>query len=331
MDGLLMRAAQITKLGTPPTVIDVEAPTTAGPGELLIDVLAGALNPIDIAVASGGFFAGHPELPYVPGAEAVGRVIAGDGIAAGSLVYISGSGFGTTRVGGLAERIVAPRDATVELPPDTEPGLAAALGIAGLAGWLPLSWRAPVRRDDRVLVLGATGTAGLVAVQAARLLGAERVVAAGRRPDALERAKAAGADATVELGGTVEELAERFRDAAGGDGPTLIYDPLWGEPATAAALAAAPEARIVNLGQSAGATATIPSGAVRGKHLEILGYFNFRAPVQERVLALREMLRHAAAGRHKVPLHRVPHVDHPEAWGEQAAGPGRKIVIDVAT
>jgi NADPH:quinone reductase len=329
MDGLLMRAAHIAKLGAPPSIADIEPPTSSGPGELLLEVLAGALNPIDIAVAGGGFFAGHPELPYIPGAEAVGRVISGDGVAPDSLVYVSGSGFGTTRNGGLAERVVAPADATVALPSDTDPGLAAALGIAGLAGWLPLYWRAPVRSDDRVLVLGATGTAGLVAVQTARLLGAERVVAAGRRPEALERAKNAGADATVELGGTVEELAERFREAAGGEGPTLIYDPLWGEPVTAAAMAAAPGARIVNLGQSAGATATIPSGAVRGKHLEILGYFNFRVPAEQRALGLQQLLLHAAAGRLHVPLHRVPLSSLPEAWGEQAAGPGRKIVVDV--
>jgi NADPH:quinone reductase len=328
MDGLLMRAAQITELGAPPAIATVDEPT-AGPGELLVDVLAGALNPIDIAVASGGFFAGHPPLPYVPGAEAVGRVAGGDGVEEGRLVYLSGEGFGTTRDGGLAERVVAPSGAAIVLPDGAEPGLAAALGIAGLAGWLPLRWRAPVRPDDRVLVLGATGTAGLVAVQAARLLGARRVVAAGRRPDALERAREAGADATVELTGTVEELAERFAEAAGGDGPTLIYDPLWGEPATAATIAAAPGARIVNLGQSAGPGATLASGAVRGKHLEILGYFNFRVPMEERATGLLELLDHAAAGRLHLPLDRVPLAGLPDAWTAQAAGPGRKIVVDV--
>jgi NADPH2:quinone reductase len=324
MDGLLMRAAQIAQLGAPPAIADVDLPA-AGPEELAVEVLASALNPIDIAVANGAFFAGHPELPYVPGAEAVGRVIDG-----GRLVYVSGSGFGTTRDGGLAERAVAPADAVVELPDDTEPGLAAALGIAGLAGWLPLRWRAPVRADDRVLVLGATGTAGLVAVQAARLLGATRVVAAGRRPEALERARSAGADATVELGGTVDEMAERMREAAGGDGPTLVYDPLWGEPLTAATIAAAPQARIVNLGQSAGPQATIASGAVRGKHLEILGYLNFRVPAPTFADGLLELLGHAAAGRVEVPIDRVALDDLPQAWAEQAAGPGRKLVVDVA-
>jgi NADPH:quinone reductase len=323
MDGLLMRAAQIAQIGTPPAVADVEPPVAAA-GELAVDVLASALNPIDIAVANGAFFAGHPELPYVPGAEAVGRA---DG---GQLVYVSGSGFGTTRDGGLAERAVAPADAVVELPADTEPGQAAALGIAGLAGWLPLSWRAPVRPDDRVLVLGATGTAGLVAVQAARLLGAARVVAAGRRPEALARAREAGADATVELGGTVDEMAERMREAAGGDGPTLVYDPLWGEPLTAATIAAAPEARIVNLGQSAGPHAAIASGAVRGKHLEILGYLNFRVPAQTFAEGLLELLGHAAARRVEVPIERVALDDLPDAWAAQAAGPGRKLVVDVA-
>jgi NADPH:quinone reductase len=167
-------------------------------------------------------------------------------------------------------------------------------------------------------------------VQAARLLGAARVVAAGRRPEALARAREAGADATVELGGTVDEMAERMREAAGGDGPTLVYDPLWGEPLTAATIAAAPEARIVNLGQSAGPQAAIASGAVRGKHLEILGYLNFRVPAQTFAEGLLELLGHAAARRVEVPIERVALEDLPEAWAAQAAGPGRKLVVDVA-
>ena len=107
----------------------------------------------------------------------------------------------------MAERGVARDDGIVPVPDDVDPALAASLGIAGLAGWLPLEWRAPVRDGETVLVLGATGTLGLVAVQAAKILGAGRVVAAGRRPEGLERARRAGADATVQLNGA-ENLAD---------------------------------------------------------------------------------------------------------------------------
>ncbi len=112
------------------------------------------------------------------------------------------------------------------------------LGIAGLAGWLPVAYRAPVEEGDAVLVLGATGTVGVVALQGARLLGAARVMAAGRRPEGLERARRLGADATVSL--EEEDLVAAFREAFGGDGPSYVIDPLWGEPAVAAATAALP-------------------------------------------------------------------------------------------
>jgi NADPH2:quinone reductase len=322
-----MRAAVIETLGEPPVVRDVPAPEAAD-GHVLVDVLASALNPIDIAVGSGRFFAGHPPLPYVPGAEAVGRVAAGEGFPAGALVYLSGAGFGTARDGGLAERAAAPPAAVVALPADADPGLAAALGIAGLAGWLPLAWRAPVRAEDRVLVLGATGVAGRIAVQAARLLGAARVVAAGRRAGALAGALELGADATVELAGTPEELAERFRAACGGDGPTYVFDPLWGEPARAAVLAAAPGARIVNLGQSAGAEATLPSGAVRGKQLELFGHLTFAVPAAVRAEAHAELLAHVAAGRIGVAIERVALDDVPAAWTRQAGGTDAKLVVE---
>lgn len=109
----------------------------------------------------------------------------------------------------------------VPVPEGADPVVAWGLGLAGLAGWLPLAWRAPVRPDDRVLVLGATGTLGHVAVQAAKPLGASHVVAAGRRAAGLVRARAAGADAVVRLD-EPGELAERLRTASGGDGPTLV-------------------------------------------------------------------------------------------------------------
>ncbi|MFZ0385123.1 MAG: zinc-binding alcohol dehydrogenase family protein [Solirubrobacteraceae bacterium] len=325
-----MRAALITKLGDPPNVVD--RPEVAGAdsdGDVPIEVLASALNPIDIAVASGRFFAGHPPLPYVPGAEAVGRVIADrPGLDAGTLVYAAGAAFGTGRDGGLAERAVAPREALVPLPADADPATAAALGIAGLAGWIPLAWRAPIRDDDEVLVLGATGIVGRVAVQAAKLLGAARVVAAGRDQAALSTTLAVGADAIVLLDGVdANGLVDRIRDAFEGGGPTYVFDPLWGPAIEASVQAARPNARIVNLGQSAGADATIPSGAVRGKQLDILGYLNFAVPADVRADAHRALLDHAAAGRIRVPVEHIPLDQVVDCWRRQAQGPRSKFVV----
>jgi NADPH2:quinone reductase len=320
-----VRALVVTELGAPPDLRDVPEPVRQT-GEALIELLAASINPVDLGVASGRFFAGSPPVPYVAGAEGVGRVLEADSHAPGTVVWTGMQGLGISRDGVLAERAVARENGIVAVPEGADPVLASALGIAGLAGWLPLAWRAPVRPDDRVLVLGATGTLGHVAVQAARLLGAARVVAAGRRPAGLERAKAAGADAVVALGET-EDLAGTLRAAFDGDGPTLVVDPLWGEPAVAAIEAAAPRARIVQLGQSAGPSATIPSGALRGKELEILGYTNLRVPFDVLADGYRTLVAHARDGRIAIDVERVPLAEAPAAWARQVAGSDTKLVV----
>jgi NADPH2:quinone reductase len=315
-----MRAAVVTELGRPPELGDVPEPEP-GDGEVLLEVAASSLNPIDIAVGAGRFYGGHPPTPYVAGAEAVGRVPGDRG-----LVWAAGGGIGVARAGALAERAAVPEQSLTPVPAGAEPELAVALGIAGMAGWLPLAWRAPVREGETVLVLGATGTAGLVAVQAARLLGAGRVVAAGRDPGRLARASEVGADETVHIGET-RDLARAFRRACGGNGPTLVFDPLWGEPLVAALDAAAAGARVVNVGQSAGAEATIRSGFVRGKQIDLLGYSNFAAPREVVREEYARLVQYALAGEIRVDLERVRLDDVPQAWERQASGADAKLVV----
>lgn len=322
-----MRAAYVRELGRPPEPGEAPEPER-GEGETLAEVLAVPLNPIDINIGAGRFYGGSPPLPYVPGREGVGRVLEGGGIAAGTLVWLYG-GDGGLPSGALAERVAVPESAVVALPEETDPAVAGALGIAGLAGWLPLAHRAPLRAGETVLVLGATGTVGLVALQGARLLGAGRIVAAGRRPEALERARRLGADAVVSLE-EADDLAAAFRAACGGDGPTYVIDPLWGEPAAAAAAAAAQGARIVNIGQSAGAEAPLRSADVRGKQLEVLGFSIFHTPREALEREYLRLVGHANAGELEVELERFPFERVAEAWERQAQGAGAKVVVEVA-
>ena len=323
-----MRAAVVTAIEKPPRVADRDPPRD-GDGRVVVEVVAAALNPIDVAVASGRFYGGHPALPYVAGTEAVAR-----DRESGNLVWIARDGLGVQRDGTFAELATASRDAFVRVPDGPDPAVAAALGVAGLAGWLPLTRRARVREDDVVLVLGATGTVGSVALQAAKLLGARRVVAAGRNAAKLRRAEELGADATVALdvpeepsNTVLRSLPERLRDACGGDGPTYVVDPLWGQVAIAAAEAAAPGARIVHIGQSAGAGATFASATVRGKQLEILGYSNFAQPIEVLREEYPRLVGHATAGEIVVDVERVPLDDVARAFRRQAAGGAPKLVI----
>jgi NADPH2:quinone reductase len=311
-----VRAALIRELGSGPVLGEVDAPE----GDGVIEVLAAPINPVDLAVASGAYVAGHPPLPYVPGCEAVGRT------ADGRVVWVFGGGFGLVRSGGIAERAVVGDAVAVEVPEGADPALAAGLGIAGLAGWLPFAWRAPLEGGETVLVLGATGSVGLVAVQAAKLLGASRVVAAGRDANRLAKAASLGADATVRIG-AADDLVAAFREASGGDGPTYVFDALWGGPVAAAVQAAAPGATVVNLGQSAGPTAELASGAVRGKNLTIHGHFAFGVPHEVFAEEYPRLVRHALEGEIRLDVQRVQLEDAAGAWRRQAAGEAAKLVL----
>lgn len=317
-----MRAARISELGSPPELVELGGPDDAA-GRALVEVSAVALNPIDLNIGAGRFYGGHPDLPYVPGSEAVGRIVEAPTLAPGTRVYVSGSGMGIARDGSLAERVVVSEEDAVPLPDDVDDAPAAAAGIAGLAGWMPVAWRAPVQEGERVLVLGGTGTVGSVAAQGARALGAARVVVAGRDPQKLERARELGADATVRIG--AGDLAQAIVDAFDGEGPTLVVDPVWGEPVAAASRAAAPGARIVSLGQSAGAEATFTSADVRGKALTLLGYSNFSLPPEVKRAGYLQLLGHVAARRIAIDLDTFPLDRVADAWTHQASG--RKAVV----
>jgi len=322
-----VKAALIHEIGGLPEVGEAEAPTRDS-GRALVEIHAVPLNPIDVALASGKHYLGPPKTPYIPGSEGVGTIVEAESLDAGTRVYISDDGLGGRgRDGTLAELATVAEAEVLALPDEVSDELAGACGTAGLAGWLPVCWRAATGPGDRVLVLGATGTVGLAAVQAARVMGAERIVAAGRRPEGLEAAREAGAHAVVRLDG--DDLAAALKEAAGGDGPTVVIDPLWGEPLVAATEAAAPGARIVQIGQSAGLTATLASGVVRGKQLEIYGYSNFVVPAETRRAAYAELVSHAARGEFSFPIETYPLERVSEAWERQAHGPGAKLVVQL--
>jgi NADPH:quinone reductase len=316
-----MRAAVIHELGATPVVEDRDEPVR-GDGQALVETAAAGLNPVDLAIGAGVFYGGHPPLPFTAGREGVGRVLEGSAFAAGTLVATL-----KTASGSFAERFVADESELWEIPGDADPVAAAALGIAGLAGWLAVAERGRIREGDRVLVLGATGTVGSVAVRAARLLGASRVVAAGRDRERLERARRLGADALVGLDGG--DAAEAFRAAFPDGGPDLVIDPLWGPPALAAIAIAPIGMRLVNLGQSAGASVELASAAVRGRLLEIIGHTVFEAPHDDLAGAHRAMLGHVAAGELEVDIETYPLERAPEAWDVQRSGPHHKLVVTV--
>jgi NADPH2:quinone reductase len=319
-----VRALVVSGIGRTPRVEDRPAPEPSI-GEAVVRVHATPLNPVDVAVAAGRFFAGHPPVPYIPGVEFVGEVVASDKHRPGTMVFACLKGLGVARNGGCAELVVADDEQLIAVPDGTDPLTAALGGTAALAAWIPLTWRAPVRSDDTVLVLGATGAVGSTAVQAARLLGARRVIAVGRDHDRLHATLALGADATIRLDdprGLDRALAQECPEGA-----TLIFDVLWGAPLVSALGIAARGARVLQLGQSAAADAMIASGLIRGKDLDVLGYTNLTVPFDVLARSYLDLIDHIAFGRIRVRSDVLTLAAAGQVWERLAAGPGLKLIV----
>jgi NADPH2:quinone reductase len=319
-----MRAAVVEEVGSPPVPGDVEEPVRAQ-GMALVEVEAAPLNPVEIRVAAGR----HPrraEPPYVPGLEGAGRIIESARVPPGRRVRFESAalpGFGAN--GTLAERAAVPEESVVTLPDGAAADLAAALGVVGITALLALERAAPAE-GERVLVLGATGAVGQMAVQLAKRMGAGTVVAGGRSAERLERVRQLGADEVVELDG--DDLTEAFEQAAGGQ-LDVVIDPLWGEPAMAALRAIATEGRLVNVGQSAGTEVRLPLEVVRNRQGAIHAISSGWTSLERKADAYRRLVEHAVAGRLRVDREVVPLDDVAAAWERQDASPGKKLVISI--
>jgi NADPH2:quinone reductase len=288
-----MRAAVLKELGGVPVVVD-DWPEPEGPA--VGRVLAAGLNPIDLRRATGAL---GDKPPYVIGSEAV--------------VEYKGRRLYVTPGATFAERVAFDPAQAILVPDGVDDAVAVAYGIAGMAGWLSLE-RGRLQPGETVLVLGASGTVGMIAVQAARAMGAGRVVAAARSEEGLQRAARRGAAATVRLG--ERPLTE--------EGPyQLVIDPLWGAPASEALAALEKHGRLVNLGESAGSEASFPSALVRFGELEILGHTNFEHGIESRRRAYEGM---CAAGI-EVDVEVLPLDAVADAWRRQAESPNVKLVL----
>ena len=319
-------AAVIAEHACAPEVRDRELTATAD--GTLIAVAAAPITPLDVLCASGTSYFGPPALPYVPGVQGVGRVLSSRALKRGTPVWFATEAGMRAGDGSLAGRCLARDTDVVALPAEADLLLVAALGLSAIAAWMSLTWRGGLQPGETVVVLGAGGVVGQVAVQAARLNGAGRIVAACRFPAAAARARELGADEVVQLDTTdVAELGERFARAveAGAD---LVVDPLFGPPAGAAIRVLKPTGRLVNLGGSAAPTATFDSATLRGRSLQLLGYTNNALTPEQRATALLAVVGHAVAGRMTVDYDRVALADVAEAWSRQAAGTqARRFVV----
>jgi NADPH2:quinone reductase len=285
-----MKAAVVQSFSTPPRYTDFADPV-AGEGEKLVRVAAAGLHPIVKALASGTHYGSTGEFPFVPGVDGVGRTEDGSRVFFG----ISRPPFGT-----FAELALAASWMTLPLPDGLDDATAAGIANPAMSSWAALT-RGQFVVGESVLILGATGVAGQLAVQIAKRRGARRVVGAGRNPEALEKLKALGADAVIRLDQERDALVAAFRNEFD-QGIDVVLDYLWGGPAEAALQAigkkglktASKRVRYVQIGNSAGDPISLSAATLRSSGLELLGSGFGSASLDQLLAALAEFFQVAA-------------------------------------
>jgi len=317
-----MNAAILHTIGKPPRFEPFPDPEP-GEGEVIVHVCAAALKPVDKQLASGSHYASPRQLPVVCGADGVGR------LDDGTRVFFGGP---RRPYGAMAEQTVVRRAQCFPVPDGLDDEIAAAIPNPGVSAWLSLRHRARLAPGETVLILGATGVTGKLAVRIAKLLGAGRVVAAGRSEEVLNTLHELGADETIRLNQPDQHLIDAFRRAAGEKGFDVIVDYLWGAPteallaaiARAEFAAAGSEIRLVEVGESAGPTVTLPAAVLRCSALTILGTAGI-PPREVLTDALQQVMNHAAQGLLWVDRERVALRDIEGAWDRDMHG--RRLVV----
>ena len=305
-----MHAAVVRSFDHPPRYESVDAPQSAGPGQAIVDVLAAGLHPRVRTGASGRHYTSTGELPMIPGVDGVGR------LANGGLVYFAAP---DDVRGSMAERVLVDLRRTVPLPADADVTKIAAAMNPAMSAWVTLRRRVPLQPGQSVLVLGATGNAGGMAVQIARKLGAGRVVGAGRNPERLAALSAAGADEMVALADDPAVTGERLARAAAE--VDVVIDYLWAEPA-AIAIMALLKARTdrsraldwIQVGAVAGPTIELPSVALRSANLRLQGTGQGSVSPAAYLAELPSLVEQIDVGAIEVDARGVPLADVETAW-----------------
>jgi NADPH:quinone reductase-like Zn-dependent oxidoreductase len=321
-----MRAAVLHTLGGIPGYEQFPAPE-AGDGEALVTVTAAALKPVDRLMAAGGHYASYAELPAVCGSDGAGR------LEDGSRVFF----FNTRRpYGGMAEQTVVPHGRWFAVPDEVDDVTAAAAFSPGMAAWKAVLWRGGLQPGQTVLVLGATGNSGRVAVQMAKRAGAAKVVAAGRDAEGLARLPGLGADAVIQLDQPAEALAAAFAAEGQPSGYDLVVDYVWGRPAEALFRSLTqpdlipgrpvPRTLYVQVGHGAGEMIGLSANALRSANLEIVGSGSGAIPSGADVQAAYDQLMAAvASGEIVIETEELPLSDVAQGW--QRHGSGRRLVF----
>ncbi|WP_330254534.1 zinc-binding alcohol dehydrogenase family protein [Nocardia sp. NBC_00565] len=305
-----MKAAVVSSFDSAPRYAEFAAPVPVGPHDLVVDVIASGLHPRVRSQADGTHYTSTDTLPLVPGVDGVGRG------ADGLLRYFI---LADTTVGAMAEQTVIDTRRSIVLPEECDPIAIAAAVNPAMSAWVALRQRIEFRAGQQVLVLGATGNAGRMAVQVAKLFGAQQIIAAGRNAEQLAALPALGATDTVLLDGDAGRLGRAAADV------DVVIDYIWGQPTTTAMVAVitdradrAKPLTWIEIGSVAGPTASIPSAALRAARLEIVGSGQGSVSTHEILAELPALAQEITKGTFDIAARPTPLSDVERAWAETA-------------
>jgi NADPH:quinone reductase-like Zn-dependent oxidoreductase len=300
-------AAVVTAFDTPPAYREFPRPVPQNPDEILVDVIASGLHPRVRSQADGSHYTSSGELPLVPGIDGVGRT------PDGTLRYFV---LPDTTVGAMAEQTVIDQRRSIALPEGADPLLVAAAVNPAMSSWVALRQRIQFEPGQSVLVLGATGSSGRMAIQVAKHLGAGHVIGAGRDPKRLSELAVLGADATVQLG-NASAVADLAHDV------DVVIDYLWG-PLTADLMGRIAAVRSdqgkpltwVEIGSVAGPSADIPSAALRAVRLQIVGSGQGSVPTRSFLSEMPDLIHEISSGTFDIDVQAVPLREVEAAWND---------------
>ena len=305
-----MKAAVVLEAGSPPVYGDFQEPV-AGAGETIVAVSAAALSHVTRARASGTHYSSAGELPFIAGVDGVGH------LDNGQRVYFT---LLRAPFGSLAQYAVVNTSQCVAVPDGLDDTTAAAIAIPGMSSWAALKERAAFRVGETVLINGATGTSGRLAVQIAKHLGARKIIATGRNPATLRLLPALGADVTISLAQAPDTLEESFQEQFGGDGVNIILDYLWGlsaEHLLIAAAKAGEEAfpiRFIHIGSASAPTITLPSAVLRSSSVELKGSGINSIPVHRLINVIDELFKATVKADFKLATRSIALADVQQVW-----------------
>jgi NADPH:quinone reductase-like Zn-dependent oxidoreductase len=318
-----MKAAIVLDVGKPPIYGDFPEPVPAE-GETRITVTAAAFSHVTQGRASGEHYSSSGMSSFVVGMDGVGR------LDDGRRVYFV---LPPAPFGSMAEYAVVRPAQCVVLPDGLDDVTAAAIAIPGMSSWAAMTERAKLTAGETVLVNGATGTAGRLAVQIARYLGAKKVIATGRNPEALQSLVALGADLTIPLVQDEEALEKTFMEPFS-EGVDVVLDYLWGPSAERLLIAAARAGedtrpiRFVQIGAASAPVISLPSAVLRSSAIELMGSGIGSIPVNRLVKAIEATLQAAVPGGFEIATSVVPLAEVEAAWARELNQPRAVFIVD---